>query len=53
VTLNVYPEGDASGDTYFSGSTIVTGKTVTSSFDGMVEASFELQGNGALTETTV
>lgn len=53
VTLNVYPEGDASGDTYFSGSTIVTGKTVTSSFDGMVEASFELQGTGALTETTV
>jgi hypothetical protein len=53
VTLNVYPEGDASGDTYYSGTTVVTGKTVTGSFDGMVEASFELQGTGALTETTV
>lgn len=53
VTLNVYPEGDASGDTYYSGTSIVTGKTVTGSFDGMVEASFELQGTGALTETTV
>lgn len=53
VTLNVYPEGDTSGDTYYSGTTVVTGKTVTGSFDGMVEASFELQGTGALTETTV
>lgn len=53
VTLNVYPEGDTSGDTYYSGTSIVTGKTVTGSFDGMVEASFELQGTGALTETTV
>lgn len=54
VTLNVYPEGsDVTGDLYYSGSTIVTGKTITSSFDGMVEASFELQGTGALTETTV
>lgn len=52
VTLNVYPEGDTAGDTYYTGSAIVTGKTVTGSFDGMVEASFELQGNGALTETT-
>ena len=53
VTLNVYPEGETAGDTYYTGSAIVTGKTVTGSFDGMVEASFELQGNGALTETTV
>ena len=53
VTLNVYPEGDASGDTYYSGSAIVTGVSRTGSFDGLVEASISVQGNGALTETTV
>jgi len=53
VTLAVYPEGDTSGDTYYSGTAIVTGRTITSSFDGMVEASFTLQGTGALTAATV
>jgi hypothetical protein len=53
VTLNVYPEGDASTDTYYTGSAIVTGVTRTASFDGLVEASITLQGTGALTESTV
>lgn len=53
VTLNVYPEGDAAGDTYYSGSAIVTGVTRSSSFDGLVEASITVQGSGALTATTV
>lgn len=53
VTLAVYPEGDTAGDTYYSGTAIVTGRTITSSFDGMVEASFTLQGTGALTASTV
>lgn len=53
VTLNLYPEGDASGDTYLTGSAIVTGRTVNSSFDGLVEMSISVQGNGALTQTTV
>ena len=53
VTLNVYPEGDTSGDTYYSGSAIVTGVSRTASFDGLVEASVSVQGNGALTESTV
>ena len=53
VTLAVYPEGDTSGDTYYSGTAIVTGRTITSSFDGMVEASFTLQGTGALAAATV
>jgi predicted secreted protein len=53
VTFAVYPEGDTAGDTYYSGTAIVTGRTITSSFDGMVEASFTLQGTGALTATTV
>lgn len=53
VTINVYPEGSSSGDTYYTGSVIITEKSITASFDGMVEASFSFQGTGALTETTV
>ncbi len=53
VTLNFYPEGADSGDTYYSGSAIVTGVTRSGSHDGMVEASISVQGSGALTETTV
>ena len=53
VTINVYPEGSTSGDTYYTGSVIITEKSITASFDGMVEASFAFQGTGALSETTV
>ena len=53
VELNLYPEGDTSGDTYYTGNAIVTGRTINSSFDGLVEMSISVQGNGALTETTV
>ena len=53
VTLNVYPEGDTAGDTYYTGSAIVTGVTRSGSFDGLVEASVSVQGTGALTQTTV
>lgn len=53
VTLNIYPEGAASGDMYYTGSAIVTEKSITAAFDGMVEASFSLQGTGALSETTL
>lgn len=53
IVLNVYPEGDDSGDTYYTGSAIVTGVTKNASFDGLVEASISVQGTGALTSTTV
>ena len=53
VTLNFYPEGDTSGDIYYTGSAIVTGVSRTASYDGLVEASISVQGNGALTESTV
>ena len=49
VTINFYPEGTATGDTYYHGTAIVTGFTRNASFDGMVEASITLQGSGALT----
>jgi len=53
VTLEVYPEGATSGDTYYTGTAIVTGRTITASFDGMVEMSISVQGSGGLTESTV
>jgi predicted secreted protein len=53
VTLKVYPEGNTAGDKYYEGTVIVTGLTVTSSFDGMVEAAISVQGTGALTLSTV
>ncbi len=53
VTVRFMPEGTGGGDAYLSGSAIVTGKTVSASFDGMVESTITLQGTGALTTTTV
>ena len=53
VTLNVYPEGDSSGDTYYTGTALVTGLSISSSHDGLVEASISFQGTGGLTTTTV
>ena len=53
VRINIYPEGSTSGDTYYTGSVIITEKSVTAPFDGMVEASFSFQGTGALSESTV
>jgi len=53
VTIKFYPEGSASGDTFYSGTAIVTGKTISASFDGMVEASISVQGTSAITTATV
>jgi hypothetical protein len=53
VTLNFYPEGSTSGDSYKTGTAIVTGKTISASFDGMVESTITVQGNGPLTTATV
>lgn len=53
ITINVYPEGDTAGDTYYTGTAIVTGASISSSFDGMVERSFSIQGSGALSASTV
>jgi predicted secreted protein len=53
VTLNLYPEGDDTGATYWSGDAIVTSISYSASFDGLVEVTFSFTGNGALTEQTV
>tara|TARA_R100001443_G_scaffold72692_1_gene80765 strand:- start:213 stop:602 length:390 start_codon:yes stop_codon:yes gene_type:complete len=52
VTLNFAPEGTDSGDVKLTGTAIVTGKSITSSFDGLVESTITIQGNGGLTTTT-
>lgn len=53
VTLNLYPEGSTSSDTYFSGSAIVNSVGTSQTHNGMVEATFGFQGTGALTTNTV
>tara|TARA_B100000212_G_scaffold339311_1_gene317546 strand:- start:219 stop:608 length:390 start_codon:yes stop_codon:yes gene_type:complete len=52
VTLNFAPEGITSGKVKLSGDAIVTGKSVTSSFDGLVESTITVQGTGGLTTGT-
>lgn len=53
VTVNFYPEGASSGDTYYTGSCIVTGVSRSVTFDDVTTASISVQGTGALTQTTV
>lgn len=53
VNIRFYPEGAASADVYYTGQAIVTGKTITGSFDGMVESTITVQGTGALTSAAV
>tara|TARA_Y100000592_G_scaffold67878_1_gene105515 strand:- start:562 stop:948 length:387 start_codon:yes stop_codon:yes gene_type:complete len=53
VTLNLYPEGADSGDTYYTGTCIVTGVSVSTSYDDIVMVSFTAQGDGDLSITTV
>ena len=53
ATLNIQMEGNTTGDHKLRGTVLVTGRTITGSFDGLVEASITFQGTGALTEGTV
>ena len=53
VTLNLYPEGATSGDTYYSGSAIITSVGVAQTHDGIVERSIGFQISGAVTIGTV
>jgi len=51
-TINLYPSGTGQG-IKLSGNIIVTGHSISSNFDGMVEASITFQGSGALVRTVV
>lgn len=52
VDFELSPTGTGTGEKYYSGGGIVTSKSLTASFDGMVEGSFALQVSGAITEST-
>jgi predicted secreted protein len=50
AAIELYPSGETTG-VKLSGDVIITGHSITSNFDGMVEASITYQGSGALTKT--
>ena len=50
VDFEISPTGTGTGETFFSGGGIVTSRSITGAFDGMVEASFTIQCSGAVTE---
>lgn len=50
IDWEIHPTGTGAGEKYYSGGGVVTAKTITASFDGMVEASFSVQVSGAVTE---
>ena len=52
INWEIHPTGTGTGEKYYSGGGVVTGKTITAAFDGMVEASFSVQVSGAVTEAT-
>lgn len=51
IDFELHPEGTSAGKSY-SGGGLVTAKTVSASYDGMVEASFSVQVSGAVTEAS-
>ena len=53
VTLNVYPEGDDTGDVYFTGTATVERVRRQTGIDAVISAEFEFTGNGALSRSTV
>ena len=57
IDFELYPQGATEAGSedknYYSGGAIVTGRTITSTTDGMVEMSITVQGSGALTKTDV
>ena len=53
VDFEIYPTGAGSGETFFTGGGIVTSRSISGAFDGMVEASFTVQCSGAVVEAQV
>ena len=53
VTLNLYPEGADSGDTYYTGTAIVTGVSQNVSLDGVISRTINVQFSGGVSTTTV
>ena len=52
VTLNLYPEGDTTGYTYYTVTAIVTSISRANAIGSLVTATFSFQGTNALTSAT-
>ena len=52
IDWEIHPTGTGAGEKYYSGGGVVTSKTISASYDGLVEASFAVQVSGAITEAT-
>jgi len=52
IDWEIHPTGTGTGEKYYSGGGVVTAKTISASYDGLVEASFSVQVSGAITEST-
>lgn len=53
ITVDLYAGGEDSGAVHYSGSAIVTERTIESPEDGIAPMSITFQGSGTLTEATV
>ena len=53
VTLNLYPEGADAGDTYYTGTAIVTSLGQSVSLDGVISRTINVQFSGGVSTTTV
>lgn len=53
VFIDLYPEGVASSAVYYGGLGVVTKYDISGTFDGMVEGSITVEGNGVLPTLTV
>ena len=53
ITYSLYPSGETSGDIYYTGSGIITSRAISGSVGELITATFEVQGSGDLTESTV
>jgi len=53
VALDLFPEGTTAGDTYYSGTALITSISRANAMGSMVTASFSFQGTGAMTSSTV
>jgi len=53
VTLNLYPEGADSADTYYTGTAIVTSLSQSVTLDGVISRTINVQFSGGVSTTTV
>jgi len=53
VTLNLYPEGDTSGNAEWTGTVTLTALDYSQSHNETASQSFTFQGNGTFTENTI